>query len=62
MVRNIVDKCKEKGISVAELERQAGLAQRTVYRWDENKPSVDKALAVANVLGVTVNELMTEEG
>lgn len=60
MLGKIVELCKEKSMSIAELERQANLKQRTVYRWDESKPSVEKALAVANVLGVTVEELMKE--
>lgn len=60
MLSKIVELCKEKRMSIAELERQANLKQRTVYRWDESKPSVEKALAVANVLGVTVEELMKE--
>ena len=58
MLSKIVELCKEKRMSIAELERQANLKQRTVYRWDESKPSVEKALAVANVLGVTVEEFM----
>lgn len=60
MLSKIVELCKEKRMSIAELERQANLKQRTIYRWDESKPSVEKALAVANVLGVTVEELMKE--
>jgi len=60
LLSKIVELCKEKRMSIAELERQANLKQRTVYRWDESKPSVEKALAVANVLGVTVEELMKE--
>lgn len=60
MLKNILDRCQEKKITIAELERQAGLKQRTIYKWDESKPSVDKVLAVANVLGVTVEELSKE--
>lgn len=60
MLKNILEKCQEKKITIAELERQAGLKQRTIYKWDESKPSVDKVLAVANVLGVTVEELSKE--
>lgn len=60
MLKNILNKCQEKKITIAELERQAGLKQRTIYKWDESKPSVDKVLAVANVLGVTVEELSKE--
>ena len=60
MLKNILDKCQEKKITIAELERQAGLKQRTIYKLDESKPSVEKVLAVANVLGVTVEELAKE--
>lgn len=60
MLKNILDKCQEKKITIAELERQAGLKQRTIYKWDESKPSVEKVLAVANVLDVTVEELAKE--
>jgi len=62
MLTKILEKCKEKGMTLAELERQAGLANRTIYKWNENVPSVEKVLAVANVLGVTVDELVKKEG
>lgn len=62
MLTKILEKCKEKGMTLAELERQAGLANRTIYKWNENIPSVEKVLAVANVLGVTVDELVKKEG
>ena len=62
MLTKILEKCKEKGLTLAELERQAGLANRTIYKWNENVPSVEKVLAVANVLGVTVDELVKKEG
>lgn len=61
MLTAIMNKCREKGISLAELERQAGLANRTIYKWDESVPSVEKVLAVADVLGVTVDELVRKE-
>ena len=60
VLAKILDKCREQGITLAELERKAGLANRTIYKWNESIPSVDKVLAVANVLGVTVDELVRE--
>lgn len=62
MLKRIVALCQEQKISVLELERLAGLKQRTVYKWDENIPAVDKVKAVADVLGVTVDDLVKEEG
>lgn len=61
MLTAIMNKCRERGMSLAELERQAGLANRTIYKWDESVPSVEKVLAVADVLGVTVDELVRKE-
>ena len=60
VLAKILDKCREQGVTLAELERKAGLANRTIYKWNESVPSVDKVLAVANVLGVTVDELVRE--
>ena len=58
MVNKIASLCKERGISVLELERRSGLAARTIYKWDVNKPSVDKVKTVADTLGVTVDSLL----
>ena len=60
MLKRITELCREKNISILELERMAGLKQRTVYKWDENNPSVYKVKAVADVLGVTLDDLMRE--
>lgn len=58
LLTNIMNLCKERGISMAELERQCGLAQRTIYKWDKNIPSVDKVKRVADYLGVCVDDLI----
>ena len=58
LVKKISDLCRERGISLAELERQCKLKARTVYRWDGNIPSVEKVKTVAEFLGVTVDELL----
>ena len=61
MLNNIVRLCQERGITVAELERKAKLKPRTIYKWDKNKPSFDKAVAVADALGVKVDELARQK-
>ena len=61
MLENIKAICKQKGLSILQLEQNAGLAANTVYRWKENMPSVDKVKRVADVLGVTVDELLRED-
>ena len=57
---NIVLACKEKKISVSELERKLGFAKSSIYKWDKNRPSVDRVLAVAKELETTVEQLMKE--
>ena len=60
MVEKIRAICKQRGITVRELEQRAGLFN-AIYRWDENRPSVDRVKAVADVLGVTVDDLLRED-
>lgn len=60
MLNKILALCKEQGISLSELERRAELKEKTVYRWGKNVPGVDKVKKVADVLGVTVDELLSD--
>ena len=57
----IKELCQEKGISVRQCERDAGISERTIARWDVSIPSVDKVMLVARSLGVPVSELLGEE-
>ena len=61
MLHKIKELCKERGITIAELERQADLVPKTMAKWDENKPSVDKVYRVARSLGVTIEELLPDD-
>lgn len=55
----VTDLCKQSGISVRELERRAGLKERTIQHWDESEPSAAKVYAVANALNVPLEELLS---
>lgn len=59
VVERIKAVASERGLSLSDIERQSGLTTRTIYKWDKNSPSVDKALAVANFLNVSLNWLFT---
>lgn len=48
---NVKAACKEKGISVLELEESLGFARSSIYKWNINTPGVDKVKAVAEKLG-----------
>lgn len=63
VIRLIYDKikeiCKVKGISVAYLERQAGLSNGSVSKWNNSRPTIDKLCLVAKVLDITLEELIS---
>ena len=50
--------CKEKGMTIAELERAAGLTNGTIGKWRTSSPTVKSLQAVANVLKVKVQKLI----
>lgn len=53
--------CEKSGMSIARLEKEAGLGNATVRGWKDSTPTVTNLKAVADVLGVTIDELMKEE-
>ena len=57
----IVELCREKNISVSRLEKEAGLGNATVRGWKESDPTAKNLKAVADVLGVTVDFLLTAQ-
>ncbi len=52
--------CRNRGISIAKLERETGLGNATVRGWRTASPTVDKLKCVADYLGVTVDGLLSE--
>lgn len=53
--------CRERGMTVSELERKAGIANGVIRRWDELYPNARPLKAAADVLGVTVDELLRDD-
>lgn len=62
---NIYDKikriCKEKNMSVSYIEKKAELGNGLISKWNESIPSVANLKKVAEVLDVTVDELIRED-
>lgn len=52
--------CKEKGVSVASVEKKAGLKSGAISKWNISSPTVKSIQAVANHLGMTVEELIKD--
>ena len=52
---------KEKGISITEFERGAGLQRGGFYKWEFHEPGISKVKAAAEYLGVSIDSLITED-
>ena len=50
--------CKERGISLRQLEQACDLAPRYVYKWGTSVPGIDKVEVVADYFGVSIDELI----
>jgi len=57
----IKEVCKEKGVSIASVEKKANLSNGTISKWNKSSPTVDKLQAVAVVLKVKIEKLLKEE-
>lgn len=55
---NIQEICNKKGISIAELEREAGLKNGAIGKWKTSSPTIKSLQAVAKVLKVSISRLI----
>lgn len=63
LVRNIRNICKEKGITITQLEKDLGFSPGLISRWNKStktSPAFDKIVDIIEYLGVTYDELMAE--
>ena len=60
LYQNIVVLCKGKGISIAKLEKETGLGNGTVGRWEKSSPSVENVKKVADYFQVSVDYLISQ--
>lgn len=50
--------CAERGVSIASVEQAAGLKNGTLSKWNQSEPGALKLSRVAEVLGVTIVDLI----
>lgn len=50
--------CREKGVSVASVEKKAGLSNGAISKWNNASPTVDNLNAVAKILKVKIDKLL----
>ena len=58
ILANITKRCKESGVSIAKLERETGIGNGTISRWNASSPTVENVQKVADFFGCTVDELL----
>jgi transcriptional regulator with XRE-family HTH domain len=58
ILENIQELCKKNSISVPKLEKEIGLGNGAIYKWDKNSPSVDKLQKVADYFKVSTDYLL----
>lgn len=59
---NIKELCEKKNISIAALEKKAGMGNGTVAKWKRYDPNVANLTKVADALGVSVSRLIRSGG
>ena len=53
---------KERGVSLAQMEKDLGFSEKYLSKLDKNIPSIDRVVAMADYLHVSVDELVGYEG
>lgn len=49
--------CKQKGITISELERNLKFGNGTIHNWDTSTPSIEKAKLVSVYFGISIDLL-----
>lgn len=56
----VKERAEAKGVSIAALEREAGVANGTIAGWIAGRPYAETLNRVAKALGTSVDELLNE--
>lgn len=57
---NVKKVCREKDITLSQLEADVGLARSNIFKWSVNDPGSTKLKAVAEYLGVSADRLLQD--
>lgn len=58
LVKKIQSLCKEKKVSIAELERRTGISNGQIRKWDTSTPGIDKLEVIADYFDVSTDYLL----
>lgn len=62
MYKSIKSLCEERGITIKELERSAGLGNGTIGKWQTSQPNLDSLKKICEALGISLMDLLQKEG
>jgi len=60
IVERIKILCKDHNTSIPKLEKEFGLGNGAIYKWDVSRPTVDKVQKVAEYFGTTMDSLVRD--
>lgn len=55
---NVKHLAEMRGMSIRQIELQAGLSNGSISKWNNSKPDVFKVRSVAKILNVTIDDLL----
>ena len=55
---NVKEIAKNKSITIAQIERDTGIAANTMRKWAAHSPSIDKVWILSNYLDCSVDEIL----
>lgn len=58
--KNIKAIAEKQGMTIKDVAYKAGIGENSIYRWKVTQPSITSLRKVANVLNVSVNDLIQE--
>lgn len=60
IVDTIKSLCRERGLTIKDLERETGIGNGVIAKWSKGSPRVDTLKKVADYFGVTLDYLVTQ--
>lgn len=61
IVERIQTLCKASNTTLSQLEKELSFGNGTIRRWNDNSPSMDRVLKVADYFKVSVDYLLQEK-
>ena len=61
ILKNIKSECMKKGISISAIETELNFPRGSIFKWEKHIPSVEKVKAVADYMGCSIDDLVSEE-